>query len=409
MGFQLWMAWRYLFSGKAFRGEILALSLLGLALGVAALVVAMAVVSGYQSTLRRAVIDVTGHILAVGPGPLPNRGADLAQKMRPLIEDSLVAQTPFIHLEAIVAHQGQVSGVFIEGLDLDSFDQVLNLEPRLREGRFLKEAAEPVAEAMIGQGLAKRLDLKVGDEIRLVIPVSSGLEGSGFRSRMARFRVVGVLDLGRHDYNLRYVAVEMGRAQDFAQVGDHITGFRLKLRSADLARPVSLALSHEFGRGLWARDWQEINRSLFEAAALEKVVIFIVLSLMIVAASFTVASTLLISVVRRYRDISLLKAMGATGTDIRRMFTYQGLLIGLLGSVLGLVLGLVACWVFMWAVEFFDLFPAEVYKLDSIQLDLRPLDLLATVAACILVCFLATLAPARKGAKLSPVEGLRYE
>ncbi len=408
MRFFLWLAWRYLWSSKAYRGEILYLSLLGLALGVAALVVAMAVVSGYQSTLRRAVIDITGHVIVTGQRPLAEQGRQVAEQMAPLLGESLVAQTAFVQLEAIVAHEGQVSGVFIEGMDPDNFTEVLNLEGRLLEGRFL-ESNVTLPEALIGRGLASRLGLGVGDEIRLVIPASAGFDGGGVRSRLQRFQVVGILDLGRYDFNLRFVGVELKQAQEFAQIGDYITGFRLRLSSDDLARPASLSLGRELGRLVFVTDWQDINRSLFEAAALEKIVIFLVLSLMIVAASFTVASTLLISVVRRYRDISVLRAMGATSRNIWQLFTLQGLLIGFVGALLGIGLGLLGCWAFIWGLETFAIFPAEIYKLDSIELDLRFTDLLVIVLACVGVCFLATLGPAKKGAKLSPVEGLRYE
>ena len=203
------------------------------------------------------------------------------------------------------------------------------------------------------------------------------------------------------------MVVDLGAAQKLAQISQRVSGVRLRLKSDDLAKPTSEAIRNNLGYR--TRYWFDMNRNLFEAAELEKAVIFFVLLVMVIAASFNISSTLFVSVMRRYGDISILKTMGANRWFIIKLFTSQGLLIGFLGAVLGLILGLGACFGFMWAQKEFGLIPSDIYKLDHVDIEVRFLDLLAIFCASLLICFVATLAPSRRGARMVPVEGLHYE
>jgi lipoprotein-releasing system permease protein len=387
-------------------GSTALLSVIGLVIGVASLVVAMAVVSGYESTLKRTVIDVSGHVLVM------KRGASLSadeftRDVAPLVPE-MVAATPFLYLEAVIATQGQISGIVIEGMDLSTVHSVLNLKSRLKEGRFTDEMAD-VPSAWIGKGMAKKYKLKVGDRVHVVLPVNAEFDAGSFRPRLGEFLVRGILDLGRQDYDARYLMTDLKSAQELAQVGDKVSGFQMRLVSPDAAASVAKRIATQFDYQYWARDWEDVNHNLFEAARLEKVIIFVVLLVLIIAAAFNVSSTLFVGVVKRYHDIGLLKTLGATQRSIRRVFLLQGLGLGLLGSVLGLILGLLLCGMFMWAQAHFRLIPAEVYKLDRIQVEIRFGDFFAIIGACLLICFVFSWAPARRGAELRPVEGLRYE
>lgn len=378
-------------------------------IGVASLVVAMAVVSGFQTTLRNAVIDSVGHVIVMKRGaPLGNQ-ADFLKRIRQ-ISPHIQAETPFVYLEAVIAHNKRVSGVVVQGVDPESYGKVLRLDAHLRQGDFSFAASEKGVEgALIGKGLAENYQLSVGDIFRVIMPVAKEYDQSSVRPRLKKFVVRGILDLGRHDWNQRFVLVSLTAAQEFAQIGEQVMGYRLRLdhddRSSEVAANIGQALGHEY----WTRDWQDVNRNLVEAAKLEKVVIFFVLLIMVIAASFNISSTLFVSVMRRFGDISILKTLGATPKFLVRLFTIQGLFIGGMGALLGMSLGIGIAYAFMYAEKHWGLLPGEVYKLERIDIEFRATDMLAILLTSLTICYLATLAPARRGARLPPVEGLRYD
>ena len=251
---------------------------------------------------------------------------------------------------------------------------------------------------MIGKGLAEKFKLKVGDTVRVVVPLNGEMEGGGtnFRPKLAKFRVNGILNYGRFDFDSRYMVMNIGAAQELAEIGSRITGYRIKLDDPQRAPQVSDDIQR-LGQAYWAKDWFEFNRNLFEAVKLEKAVLFFVLLILVVVACFNVSSTLYMTVVKRFRDISVLKAMGASDRFIRRLFTLLGLAVGLVGAAAGIGLGLLVCLLFEWAQVHLGIIPKEAYKLDHIDLDVRMVDLLMIIAASQVICFFAALVPAHRG------------
>lgn len=402
-----WLAWRYFGGVRKFLSLPIALSLLGMMIGVSSLVVSMAVFSGYTSTLEKTVQDAFGHMII-----LKRSAGDQSEMLNELSPKlpGLVAATPFVNTEAILAHKGKISGVAIEGIDLPTVTQVLNLKARLVRGEFdLATRPGEKPRALIGKGIAEKFGLQVGDEFRLVVPMSSEFQSSSFRPKLGAFKVAGIVSYGRYDFDVRYVVLALPQAQSFLEMGSRVTGYRVRLSDAMKARDVAANLNNEFKLSYWARDWQDVNRNLFEAAKLEKAVLFFVLMILVVAAAFNIANTLFISVVRRYRDISVLKTLGAPNRMVRRLFSAQGLMVGAVGSGLGVAIGLSLCRALEWAQTRWQIVPAEVYKLDHIELDVRGGDLVLIVLVSMAVCFVATMVPSRRGARISPVEGLRYE
>lgn len=402
-----WLALRYFGSWRRFFNLSTGLSAGGMAIGVASLVVSMAVFSGYVSTLERTVQDAVGHLIILKRGTAER--TEMLKEIEPLLKD-VVAETPFVYAEAILAHKGKINGILIEGVDEATVNQVLNLKARLIAGSLdMDSAAGLPPKALIGKGIAEKFGLKVGDEFRIVVPLASEFQAANFRPKLGRFRVAGVINYGRYDFDSRYVIMPIGRVQEFVEIGQRITGYRVRLKDPYEARAVSVAITDKFGPAYWSRDWQEINRNLFEAARLEKAVLFFVLMILVVAAAFNIANTLFISVVQRYRDISVLKTLGATDSLVRRVFTAQGLIVGAVGAGAGIAIGLLLCRAFEWAQVHWKIIPADVYKLDHIDLQVRASDLFLILGVSLVVCFVATLVPSRRGAKISPVEGLRYE
>lgn len=407
-----WMVWRYLHDGRRYFSLTFVLSVLGIALGVASLVIAMAVVSGYESTLRETVINMQGHLMVLRRGGVESGRAELETRLQDLLPE-LRAITPFAVVEGMIVHNKTLSGVVLEGVDPGTVGMVLPLERSLSEGEMVFSSGEKnsadLPHAIIGKGIAKKFSLKVGDEFKLVIPVGPSGGDQRLRPKAQRFRAVGVLDLGRTDYDERYILTDLTTAQRFGELGDRISGWRLRLSHYQLADEAAKTIESEMGFPFWVRSWRDANKNLFQAVQYERAVIFFIVSIMIVAAAFNVSSTLFLSVVRRYSQISILKAMGVTSKFVRQLFTFQGLFIGMAGAVLGLLLGWCGCQTFLWAEKKWGLFPGEVYKLDFVELEIRVFDLVSILSVTLLICYISTLAPARRGARLLPVEGLRYE
>lgn len=401
-----YLAWRYLRAGRGLMSISAILSLVGMIIGVGSLVVAMAVVSGYETTLKKSVIDVTGHlVVSRSSGPeAPAQFRELLEKVK-----DYQAYTPFVFIEAVLAHEGKLSGVAIEGVDENTVHQVLNIRSRLREGEFQLHRKEEASAALVGRGLATKHGLKVGDRFRVVLPTSASMDRGRVKPRVSRFYVAGILEMGRYDFDERYFMTDIKTAQEFAQIGDQVSGYRFRMKNDNQARDLAPALDYEFRPTYRARSWYSVNQNLFNAIDYEKPVIFFVILVIVVAAAFNISSTLLVSVIRRYRDISILRSMGASRRLIIRIFTAQGVLIGLVGSALGVLFGLIGCALFSWAQNHWTLLPGEVYKIDRVLIEIRWQDLAMILVASWLISFLATLGPARRGAALSAVEGLRYE
>lgn len=437
MNFRLWLAARFLSHGvspaamkessrptgklswwrrSGFRlGLPAALSIIGLAIGVASLTVAMAVVSGFEATLKGALIDVFGHLLVVKRGDEQLSFERASEKIKTALPD-FVAATPFITLEAIVVGQQKLNGVVIQGVEMSSVESVLNLRSRVIRGEFqvgrrLDAGADEgaVPKALVGKALAKRFGLEVGQTFKAVLPRPSARDTAAFVSTVATFQVSGIIDFGKADYDERTVVTSLAEARRLGNLTVPFTGIRVKLKEANRAPEAALDLTRALGASWWIMDWSEGNRNLFRAIKYERVAIFFVILIMVIAASFNVASNIFIGVLRRTSEISILRALGFSKRDVATLFRLQGLLFGVLGVVAGLLLGATLGAMFVWAQDAFQLLPAEVYKLNKIGVDFNVLDIVIVVLTAIVICVVASISPAARAANLDPVEGLRHE
>lgn len=409
MKFHFWLATRMLLSKKSQLFSVSGVNALaGLTLGVSGLVVSMAVMSGFESTLQKSVADVTGQIQVLVKSSNPPSKEELTKRIQG-IEPTFEAATRFSYLEAVTAHQGKLAGVILQGLDPEDYQKVLGLQGRLLEGGLNLSSTDAISPAVIGVGLAKNLGLKVGDSFRVVLPLRNDIDPSQFRRKIGNFKVAGILDLGKYDYNQRMILTSLKVTQDLAEIGERYSGLLLKFDDIHRAREITGKLNRDLGSGYLIRDWKEVNENLFEAVQIERIVVFFVILVIVLAAAFNAASTLYVNVITRYSEIGLLKAMGLSRKSIVRVFSLQGMLIGAVGLVLGLILGGLLCAIFSWAESKLGILPGSIYKIDRIDLQLRWQDLLGISAATLVICFIATLAPALRGSNLSPVEGLKNE
>ena len=414
--FSSWMMWRLLWSRGL--GPMGVMSLVGVSVGVAFLVVSLSVISGFESTLKKHTIDVTSHlqIIKLGGGALQNSSSEnseaLFRKVKAFFPEALAAMA-FVRMEALAVHSGKAHGVLLQGLEVEKLPEVLNLCSKLIEGSC--DLREGTNEVLIGKGLREELGLKVGDSWKVVVPLSSG-EGSGeggrgpqFRRRMIEFQVRGILDLGKYEYDERMVLMSLTQLQKEADLGGRYLGLLVKAQSDQAAVQVSRDLSRGLGAQFRVWDWREVNGTLFQAVDTEKPILFVVIALILVAASVNVSTALNISVMQKYPQIAMLKAMGMSSRRVRNIFLGHGFFLGSVGTLVGMILGWLFGKVFYFLVHHFALLSASVYKIGEIELEFRSWDLIAIFFTVLVVCFLAVRRASLRGARLSTVEGLRYE
>ena len=317
----------------------------------------------------------------------------------------MLAASSFTLLDGLVAGNGRLAGIFIEGLHHDSSQKVLNLGSRLIAGQYdLRDG-----RVLIGKGLAKNFALGTGDKVRIVVPIKNELDPSKFKRNLGTFEVAGILDLGKHEYDERMVVMDIQQSQKLSGIGNRPTGVMFRFQDIQKAREISQRLTTHFGGAYRVRDWRDINENLFEAAAIEKIVIFFVIFVIVVAAAFNVASNLYINVVKRYSQIGVLKAIGMSPKKILMIFSLQGAALGVLGVALGTLLGAILSFGFSWAQTEFSLIPGSIYRIDHIRLQFKFWDFVAISGATVAICVLASFFPAKRGSQLQPLEGLRYE
>lgn len=408
MRVEAWIAWRLLFSRRSLFGGSAPLAFVGLVLGVASLVAAMAVVSGFEAALRNSMSDVLGHVQVVRHGRSGETVAQLEKRVRD-DEPQLLASTPFLRVEALLASGGRIQGVFLQGNDRQTRDQVLRLGARLLSGELGMEPREGLPIALVGRGIATQFKLKPGDRIRLVVPVADPVDPDKFTRKVGEFMVGGVLDLGKFEFNERFILTDLAPLQDLAAVGDRFNGLLLRFSDPEAGRLAGFRLSQSLGFAYSVADWRELNENLFEAVRLERVVIFFIIFIIVVVAAFNFASTLFVNIIRRTDEIALLKSLGLSRNALMRVFSAQGLIFGAAGFVVGTLLGALLCLGFTYLQSHYQLMSGSVYKVEDLSATMRMQDLAAIAAATLGICLVASIAPAWRGARLSPVEGLRNE
>ena len=400
----LWIK-RIVFSSKNIFHLKVFLSLTGLILSVSCLVVTMTVMSSYEATLRRTLIEYSGHLIVMKRkgGEKP---ADIFKKIKPFIFGSY-SYTPFTSAEALALSKGSLSGVLVEGVDVETVDQVLNLKSRLIEGKFLKNPDS----ALIGSGLAERLGLKTGSSFSLAVPrfAESGKDTAPL-PKLKKFFVSGVVDLGRYDYNSRYAAVPLASAQKLMSLSNKAMGLKLSFKKEDSVFKSFRELKKNLSSQFWVRDYRTISKNLFSAIEMEKTIIFFVLLVLVVAAGFNVSNQLMIDVLKRFKEIGILKAMGAGPSLIARLFISQCLIVSLIGVLLGCFLG---AFVSYGLTSFYDVWgvlaPSDIYKLNKIVLNFRWQDFFMIFLFSLVICLIGAWIPIKKAFSLSPKEGLSYE
>ncbi|HRK02353.1 MAG TPA: ABC transporter permease [Oligoflexia bacterium] len=397
------IAFRFLGNRKSssFAPFVAAISVFGLCLGVTALLVVTSVMNGFERELKRALTAFHGHVLMFSRAePVPNAQAiaNDIKKTFPLVKEV----SPYIFAEVMLSAKKGVAGSVVEGVDLKTFDKVSQMPNRLKEGR-LPTAGAATVEITLGSELARRIGAQVGGDVVLTVPFAK----EGGEPLAQRLKVVGIMQLGMYEYDNKYALVELSELQKTLSVGDRVNAFKMLTASPEKSILVTEGLNDKYVYPLRAKDWTSLNRNLFYAIQLEKVVIAIILFAIVLVASFNIISTLMMLVHDKKSQISMLKALGWSMRRTFATFLLIGGFMSLLGAIAGFALAQMLCRLVQWK-SIIDL-PPEVYFLSRLPVEIRPAEWAIILLSSILLALGATLVPAWKVSRESPVEGLRYE
>lgn len=414
MSYELFIGLRYLKAKRkqTFVSLITLISIAGVMVGVTALIVVIAVMNGFKEDLRDKILGVTSHVVISRFDGNISKYQEVRAKVGEV--SGVNAATPFIYTQVMISSRKAISGAVLRGIEPKTASKVINLPKNLRAGSLEELEAENKPEGMrstpgiiLGNELARNIGALRGEPVTVISPLGR-LTPLGRVPRSQTFRVAGIFDSGMYEYDSTIAYVSLWAAQRFLGIGDRVTGIEVRvddIYAADrVARAIGKALD---GYPYWSRDWMRMNKNLFSALKLEKIVMFIILTLIILVAAFNIVGTLIMVVIEKTRDIAILKSMGATRRSIMKIFMIEGAVIGLVGTLLGLLGGYTLCTL-LATYKFIEL-PSDVYYISTLPVQMNPLDVALIAVAAIVITLAASVYPAWQASRFDPAEAIRYE
>ncbi|MZH45705.1 MAG: lipoprotein-releasing ABC transporter permease subunit [Nitrospinae bacterium] len=422
MSYELFVSLRHLKAKRAQKFISLNtwISVGGVALGVMALIVVIAVMSGFGKDLRDKILGTNSHVVVTN---IAQTGmADYEAIIKTILQaEGVNAAAPFILNQVMLTFGSNSSGVVVRGVDPEREAGVSDLEKNLIQGNLeMLEVAKAAsgksrrAGIILGKELAHRLRVQRGDTVSMISPASR-VTPMGLVPKIKLFQVVGFFESGMFEYDSNLAFISIHAAQKFFSMKGKVSGIEIQVKDIEKADQVAKEIQDNLGFPYYARDWMRMNKNLFSALRLEKIVMFIILILIILVAAFNIVSTLFMVVLEKSKEIAILKSMGATRTSIMKIFSFQGLIIGVTGTVIGCIGGFSIVPNLNEIVGFIEnlfgitAFPSDIYYLDKLPSEIQYFDSFIIVIFSILICFLASLYPAWRASRMDPVEGLRYE
>lgn len=425
MRFELFIAFKHLIKGRrhGFISLISVISVLSVAVGVMALIVVLAVMSGFDRELKSKIVGVQPHIILEAVGGI-EKPDEIKQAIDPLGFSEIVSIAPFVQGQAILRSKSAATGVIVKGVDPEH--EPLDLfQKHMRSGAFdfsdapvtdQRQRLRVMGKVLIGEELAFRLGVATGDLVTIISPAFDDNPITALRrTRNLYFVVGGIFRLGMSDYDSSLALVSLKQGQNIYRLGERVSGLSIRLKDVDLADQLKGPIQGRFGTGFVVRSWMDLNRNFFAALKVEKTVMTILLSLIILVAAFNIASTLIMVVMEKTRDIGVLRALGATSGSIRSIFLLQGFIVGLVGVCVGAFAGLELAIHLNPVADFLEkhfgisVFPSDIYYFDQIPTQINRPDVIWTVVFALLMSVAAGFYPAHRAAKLMPVRALRYE
>ena len=428
MSYELFVSIRHLSAKKSQKFISLNtwISIAGVGLGVMALIVVIAVMSGFSKDLRDKILGTNSHVVVSNMNRAMVENYDgIIKKVRSV--KGVIAAAPFIMNQVMLINGDRVSGIVVRGIDPEKEETVSDLGKNMVSGTVsdLKTKSSFSGEIkgrekknragiILGKELLRRLGVGVGDIVSMVSPVSR-VTPVGLIPRMKLFKVVGVFESGMYEYDANLSFILLKSAQKFFSMKNGVSGIEVRVADIEQAGNIASVIQKELGFPYLVRDWMRMNRNLFSALKLEKVVMFIILILIIFVAAFNIVSTLFMLVMEKAKEIAILKSMGASCTSIIKIYSYQGLVIGLVGTFLGCAAGFVIVPNLNEIVSSIEsifgivAFPSDVYYLDRLPSKIQYMDSFLIIIFSVVICLVASLYPAWRASKLDLVDGLRYE
>jgi lipoprotein-releasing system permease protein len=414
MSYEMFIGLRYLRAKRkqTFVSLITLISIAGVMVGVTALIVVIAVMNGFKEDLRDKILGVTSHVVISRFDGNISKYQEVSARVGDV--SGVNAATPFIYTQVMISSRKAISGAVLRGIEPKTASKVINLPKNLRAGSLEELEAENKPEGMrstpgiiLGNELARNIGALRGEPVTVISPLGR-LTPLGRVPRSQTFRVAGIFDSGMYEYDSTIAYVSLWAAQRFLGIGDRVTGIEVRvddIYEADrVARAIGKALD---GYPYWSRDWMRMNKNLFSALKLEKIVMFIILTLIILVAAFNIVGTLIMVVIEKTRDIAILKSMGATRRSIMKIFMIEGAVIGLVGTLLGLLGGYTICTL-LATYKFIEL-PSVVYYISTLPVQMNPLDVALIALAAIVITLAASVYPAWQASRFDPAEAIRYE
>lgn len=406
------LALRYQRKRRGFVSVVSMFSVIGITLGVAALIIVMSVMSGFRQQLLDTVLGTTGHAIIQQYGYTDSNAPAKIAKILEIQE--VTKANAFVQGQAMLTYRGKASGVMVTGADLGKQKEIIE---QLKSGEEKMLANNSI---WIGSDLANKFNLKVGDAVNLISPDGTHTI-AGFIPRIKKLKVVGVFHFGMYQYDANFVYTNIDTAQSFFKTGENITGIELKTSDPMLIEHISAMVSSKLIQldpqlpNPRIRTWKESNVEFFKALEIEKRTMFIILMLIIIVATFNIITGQMMLVNDKTKDIAILRSMGASSKQIQKVFFYSGMLLGGIGTFAGAILGCLITLNLTEIVTFIEklfdtvLFSGQVYFLDKLPAELKYEDLTAVILVALVLTVLSSWFPSRKASKLDPVEVLRND
>ncbi len=397
------IAVRYLFSLKSkILSFMTVISIVGITVGVAALLITLAVMSGFLWGIKEKLLENTPHVVIF---KITGRFTEYREFGKEFFSDipQIIDWEPFIYSQALASKGKTVQGITVRGVIPEKDRNIMSLDKKIIAGKYDIYGENDV---IIGKDLALALGVSVGDTFTLMSPFGRKTP-LGFLPKIKKVRVKGIVDFGMYEYDSTFVGMNLQSAQKFFDMGDSVTGIQIRVKDPYNVSVVKEKLQEKLSYPYVVRTWMDMNKSLFQALQLEKFAMFLVLALIVLVASFNVSSLLITKAREKRKDIAILKTIGADNSFILKTFLWQGLLIGFTGTVLGMLIGLVSIYV-ADTYHLVKLNP-EVYMISYLPLKISVLDVVSVFTASMVICFISSIIPARMSSKEIPADVLRYE